>query len=939
MYSQYDSLRFKMLENGILHKLDITGIYFTHEGKIWFGTGEGLASFDGNDFRIYPVNAKREENINPERVLAFVEDKDGFIWIFSPNHVLAKFNSRKATYEKVDFLKGYIIPDNKIRISALYFDGQNKLWMGSADYGFFIYDPATGKSEHYNLDNAKPGMWDSRYGNTVRYFVEDPNDNNTMWLACYGLGLLRFNKQTKTISKNFRAVNVKDSVWQNCNITQMDIKDKTIWFGTWATGMGEYNIETGTYKMYPKNSGFYTETVDNDFYAHGHIVTQLKKRSDTEYIVSLVDSLPAIFNTNTKKFTYLNDAQLMRTISRVNAIGIDSSHNTWFLKGGKLYIASPQYNLFYTLSFNSKNPSRYYHGIGDVIWDNKNKLYYVGVNYSEGIHVFDENLHDKKIITMPPYNGAGIVNASSAWRVRFDRAGRLWAMGYIFCVYDSITKQMIAAEKKYPAIKELKKNFIDFTTDTNGNLILMNKERELVFFNAITFAVHTVSLPKIKSEKKVDFNASNILIDTLRNFIYVCDGQAIFQYSIIKNSFKTIEYSSDIANSLPAENVSSYALDFDGNLWIGTRGIFIYEPLQLKLIKQITARDNLTDNINIHLFRGPPGYMFFFTSKGGNLYSLHDSVFVHFDMNNGMASENLSASCYANNQLFLNIGAYTKLNQYSDVRNLLSLQKQIIPYVSDIRIVNKKIETDTIPEFLSQLQLQHDQNSITLTFSSVEFEFPERVEYSYKLDGLENDWTVTDYMNRSVTYTNLSQAKYTFRVRARMLGGKWTEQKLPLIISIVPAFWQTMLFKILCIVVIAAIIYYLVWQRIRTIRKKEKLRTVHEKELIELEAKALRAQMNPHFIFNCLNSIKALIQKNENDTAANYLTTFSKLIRTLFQHSDKREVSLYEEIETCKLYTQLEALRFTNKVSFSFDVDERIDLKDIKVPALILQTQ
>lgn len=109
------------------------------------------------------------------------------------------------------------------------------------------------------------------------------------------------------------------------------------------------------------------------------------------------------------------------------------------------------------------------------------------------------------------------------------------------------------------------------------------------------------------------------------------------------------------------------------------------------------------------------------------------------------------------------------------------------------------------------------------------------------------------------------------------------------------------------------------------------------KELLELEAQALRARMNPHFIFNSLNSIKAIINKNENEKAAGYLTTFSKLIRTLFQNSDKREVSLHEELETCRLYTQLERMRFGDKVEFVFDVDDRLDLKDIKVPALILQ--
>jgi sensor histidine kinase YesM len=114
-------------------------------------------------------------------------------------------------------------------------------------------------------------------------------------------------------------------------------------------------------------------------------------------------------------------------------------------------------------------------------------------------------------------------------------------------------------------------------------------------------------------------------------------------------------------------------------------------------------------------------------------------------------------------------------------------------------------------------------------------------------------------------------------------------------------------------------------------------RTNMQQQMLQLEAKALRSQMDPHFIFNCMNSIKSLIQQKEEDKAVNYLTTFSKLLRTILQNADKREITLHDEIETCKLYTQLEGLRFGNKLSYSFVIDEDIDLKSIQVPALILQ--
>src|SRR5262245_24396076 len=86
-----------------------------------------------------------------------------------------------------------------------------------------------------------------------------------------------------------------------------------------------------------------------------------------------------------------------------------------------------------------------------------------------------------------------------------------------------------------------------------------------------------------------------------------------------------------------------------------------------------------------------------------------------------------------------------------------------------------------------------------------------------------------------------------------------------------------------------------------------------------------------------MNTIKSLVHKNDNDKAASYLTPLSKLIRSLFQNSDKPEVSLHEELETYRLYTQLEKMRFGDKVEFVFNVDEQLDLKDIKVPALVLQ--
>jgi hypothetical protein len=133
------------------------------------------------------------------------------------------------------------------------------------------------------------------------------------------------------------------------------------------------------------------------------------------------------------------------------------------------------------------------------------------------------------------------------------------------------------------------------------------------------------------------------------------------------------------------------------------------------------------------------------------------------------------------------------------------------------------------------------------------------------------------------------------------------------------------------------VLIYFLFYYVKGVRKEERLKTHYKLQLLELEAKALRAQMNPHFIFNCLNSIKSLIQQNEKEKSVTYLTTFSKLIRNLFNSADKKEITLYDEIETCKLYLQLEAMRFDARFSYIVNVDANIDLKSVQVPALIVQ--
>ncbi len=120
-------------------------------------------------------------------------------------------------------------------------------------------------------------------------------------------------------------------------------------------------------------------------------------------------------------------------------------------------------------------------------------------------------------------------------------------------------------------------------------------------------------------------------------------------------------------------------------------------------------------------------------------------------------------------------------------------------------------------------------------------------------------------------------------------------------------------------------------------QKIKQVQTEFEHKIAETEMTALRAQMNPHFIFNCLNSIKLYTMENDSQTASEYLTKFSQLIRLVLENSRSEKVTLQKELETLTLYIQLEAMRFKNKVQYKINVDPSIDQHYIEIPPLLLQ--
>lgn len=251
-----------------------------------------------------------------------------------------------------------------------------------------------------------------------------------------------------------------------------------------------------------------------------------------------------------------------------------------------------------------------------------------------------------------------------------------------------------------------------------------------------------------------------------------------------------------------------------------------------------------------------------------------------------------------------------------------------------IKVFDREYRYD-LPALKEQLILSPEQNYLQFDYTTLVFNNGDRNQYAHQLVGLEPQWNYTGG-NHQVAYAGLKPGRYIFNVKAANNDGLWGSEK-SIRIRIKPPFYQTWWFILLALLLLTALILIVNRYLVHTTRKQEQLKAGFQKLLAETEMKALRAQMNPHFIFNALNSIQKYILKEQHEEASLYLTKFSKLIRLILDHSHQNTITLSSELELLRLYTELEALRFAQRFTYTIEVDEHVQIDTVQVPSMLIQ--
>jgi hypothetical protein len=243
---------------------------------------------------------------------------------------------------------------------------------------------------------------------------------------------------------------------------------------------------------------------------------------------------------------------------------------------------------------------------------------------------------------------------------------------------------------------------------------------------------------------------------------------------------------------------------------------------------------------------------------------------------------------------------------------------------------------DKVKMLRKPLDLSYSENNIKIKYEALFYGNMGRNEYRYKLIGSsDSTWKYTN--QTSIYLPSLSPGRYSIQLQARTPSGKWKSAERALHFNIKKPFWLRLGFLVLVFLFCLAIVILIYVFRYRYVVKRDKEKNRIQTRMYELETKAAKAQMNPHFIFNSLNSIQQFILEQDNEKAFFYLTRFSKLIRRLLESNRSETISLEEEMDLLKKYLEIESMRFDKAFNYKIVVADGLIPANIKIPHMMVQ--
>ncbi len=744
---------------------------------MWFGTKEGLNRFDGYHFKFFNLTENKSRNkITADKVYCLFNDKNGTLWVGSDKG-LYYYEAKKEQLTRLF--------DTLPNIYSIQTDSKGLLWFISGDV-LYCYNFIT-----ENLKQFSP----SKYFNATSICKDE---NETMWFSSDNGFLYKYN-EAGDLFESYDMFAFSPSPTSR-RIQKIHPGEKGfIYVGTTSQGLKKFDINTNKY------ADILTSNSDRT----SIFVRDILQNSPAEFWFATESGI-FILNTQTGKFINLRknvtdpyslSDNAVYTLCKDNEGGIWAG--TFF--GGVNYYSKPN-GVFKKYFPDNTAKAIIGNAVREICKDRYGNLW-IGTE-DAGLCKLDKNGHvthfkpDGESTGISYYNIHGLLpDGDNLWIGTFEHG---------IDVMNIKTGKVIKHYSSGPGEKDMKSNFaLYFLRSSSGTL-----------YAASSYGFYRFNKTKYKFEREplLDQNYffTGIIEDRDKNIWASTNSMGVYWFNPATGKKGSLLNDRNNKNSLTNNEINDVFEDSKNNLWFATEGGGACKlSADRKTITRYTAEDGLPSNFVFKVIEDDDKNIWFSTSRG--LVKVHSSstAFTVYTKENGLL----------NNQFNYHSGFKDEDGTlyFGSVKGMISFHPDQIEqepgsppvFITGLQVYNKELQIggeDAVLKnaisFTDEITLPYNASSISIDFAALSYESPETMGYSYKLEGLDKDWTNLK-TNRKVYFTNLSPKKYVFKVRAYK-NNVLSKKERQLIIHILPPFWATAWAYVIYALTLVSIAYFII---------------------------------------------------------------------------------------------------------------------------------
>jgi len=882
------------------------------QGFIWIGTTNGLNRYDGYRFKQYYHNNTDTNSLVNNNVQRLYCDTKGRLWMSTDDGVscFLPAENRFINYS-VKLKAPYALKINGS--TGIYEDERGTIWLCNQEAVLYkVLDDLALQEVQLDLPdfsfyNLKPKGYDNIYR----------DKKGTEW-AFKANRIYQINKLTKQADKIFYFPGfIKYQILRILQVTEGDYI-----ITTWKSGVFRFSPELN--RLEPIST--LPEHVFSDILEWMYLKQNWITCADGNFGLYLIS--PADFSS--RKYSFIPGDPSAIQGSLFNSLYVDKRGNLWIASNMGINKITTEQNLYNIIPITESGAVNYQHTKNGNVYsffESDNSIW-ISKRFVSTL-VYDTTFQLKKHY----YSLYPLSSTHST------------ANGFAYYFYQHKDDLYISTDSGLVRIDLLQGTsalcFPPLTPSYSNLRTIVSLSEDELLIRSFDKGLFVFDISEKRFTKTFSNNDTcstclplriNYLMKTSNNEIFVTaekTGRSLLRYEPKTGLFNTVQAVNEDKFHLLASNLFGLDEDKKGYLWItGTAGLFIYDPATNTIIEQKNDNEQIGglsricfDNAGNAWANGSSGVWCYLTAR---------KKWIGFSSEDGLPGSTFDGIIAKRKNGDIIAGLEGAIAIFHPDQ-LTQPQPGFAIVVTEASVNKQTVAFPLITGIPKKLIVPPGSKYFSVDFAMLNYINPVSSHYYYKLEPLMKEFQVND--NGHINFNGLAAGHYTLYVMGGDKAGNVYPQEDILTIEVEPAWYQTIAFKAAFLFLLVGGTLLFIRRRITTIQQKAFL----QQKIVETEMQSLRAQMNPHFIFNCLNSIENFIMQNEKRLASDYLNKFARLIRMILDSSRSEVVPLAKDMESLQLYIELEQLRFAGNFSFQSYVDPELMNGDYKIPPLLIQ--